>query len=247
MYRVVIVDDDRWALADIRQTFAFESRGFQIAGTYPSAEEALPAILALKPDLIVSDIRMARQSGLHMARAVRENGLESVIVLVSGYEQFDYAQEALRYGVFAYLLKPLQDDEVADVMARVALKLAGQEPAPADVFSDDSLGRAMRYIAEHYASSLPLEAVAGALFINKNYLSDLFSKKLGMTFTHYKNAVRIRHAKQLMDQGVTSLTEISATVGFDSPSRFSKVFRQLEGVSPQQYRSARIAAMRPEK
>lgn len=240
MYKVIIMDDDRWALTDIRQTFGFETYGFQVAGEYSNVEEAMPAILAQQPELIVSDIRMAQQSGLDMARICREQGLDTKIILVSGFERFDYAQEAMKYGVFAYLLKPLQDEEVAEVMRRVVQQTGDKQET---VFMDDSLGRAMQYITQHYDKSLPLENVAAALYINKNYLSDLFSKKLGMTFTQYKNMVRIRKAKQLIDQGSASLTEISEAVGFDSPSRFSTVFRQMEGISPQQYRQTKVRPM----
>ena len=239
MYKVVIMDDDRWALTDIRETFDFESHGFQVVGEYACVEDALPSIFAMQPDLIVSDIRMAQQSGLDMARICREKGINAQIILVSGYERFDYAQEAMRHGVFAYLLKPLQDHEVHDVMQRVAAKLSGEQAVHDTVFMDDSLGRAMSYVTNHYMNSLPLEDVAAALYMNKNYLSDLFSKKLGMTFTQYKNTVRIRKAKQLIDQGSSNLTEIASRVGFDSSSRFSKVFKQIEGISPQQYRSDR--------
>lgn len=242
MYKAVIMDDDRWALTDIRQTFAFESHSFQVVGEYACAEEALPSIFAQQPDLIVSDIRMAQQSGLDMARICREKGIKAEIILVSGYERFDYAQEAIKHGVFAYLLKPLQDHEVQDVMERVAAKLGGEQAVHDTVFMDDSLGRAMSYITNHYMNSLPLEDVAAALYMNKNYLSDLFSKKLGMKFTLYKNTVRIRKAKQLIDQGNSNMTEIASSVGFDSSSRFSKVFKQIEGVSPQQYRSSKIQA-----
>lgn len=236
MYHVALVDDDRWALKDIRQTFAFERYGFEIVGEYLSAEEALPELIEKKPELIVSDIRMETASGLDMARMCRENGLQSLIVLVSGYEKFEYAQEALRHGVFDYLLKPLQDQAVRELMARIIFALGDSEDQPPEAFGDDSLGLAMRYIGEHYQASLSLETVAGALFINKNYLSELFSKKLGMTFTQYKNKLRIRHAKQLIASGKSSMTEISLLVGFDSSSRFSKVFRLYEGITPQDYR-----------
>lgn len=156
VYKAVIMDDDRWALTDIRQTFDFENHGFQVVGAYGSVEEGLPAILALQPDLIVSDIRMAQKSGLDMARICRENGLSTQIILVSGYESFHYAQEAMRHGVFAYLLKPLQDLEVQDAMDRVTQKIEGLQEEESPVFTDDSLGRAMSYITEHYMDSLPL-------------------------------------------------------------------------------------------
>ncbi len=162
------------------------------------------------------------------------------MILVSGHERFDYAQEAIRHGVFAYLLKPLLDSEVAQTMERLLKQLPAsrtdsEKEAPGAPASDSLVGRAMSYIEAHYDMSLPLETVAGALYVNKNYLSDVFSRSLGMTVVQYKNTVRIRHAKELIRKGGLSMTEIAQKTGVDSSSRFSKVFHQIEGISPQQY------------
>ena len=240
MRTVILIDDDIWALADMRETFHFDRYGFEIAGEYRSAEEAVRALETAAPDLIVSDICMSAGSGLDLAALCAEKYPDTVIILVSGHERFDYAREAIRQGVFAYLLKPLLDSEVTQTMERLLKQWpapkAAPEKEPADAPASDSLvGRAMHYIEAHYNVSLPLETVAGALYVNKNYLSDLFSRSLGMTFTQYKNTVRINHAKELIRRGGLSMTEIAEKTGFDSPSRFSKVFHQIEGVSPQQY------------
>ena len=240
MRTVMLIDDDIWALADMRETFHFERYGFEITGEYRSAEEAVRALETKAPDLIVSDICMSAGSGLDLAALCAERYPGTVMILVSGHERFDYAQEAIRQGVFAYLLKPLLDSEVAQTMERLLKQWPSTKAVPkteaADAPAADSLvGRAMSYIGEHYNVSLPLESVAGALYVNKNYLSDLFSKSLGMTFTQYKNTVRIGHAKELIRKGGLSMTEIAQRTGFDSSSRFSKVFHQIEGISPQQY------------
>lgn len=240
MRTVMLIDDDIWALADMRETFHFDRYGFEIVGEYRSAEDAVCAMAKSAPDLIVSDICMSAGSGLDLAALCAEKYPGTVIILVSGHERFDYAREAIRQGVFAYLLKPLLDSEVAQTMERLLKQLPAARAVPETELSDtpapDSLvGRAMNYIEEHYNVSLPLEAVAGALYVSRSYLSDLFSKSLGMTFTQYKNTVRIRHAKELIRRGGLSMTEIAQKTGFDSPSRFSKVFHQIEGISPQQY------------
>lgn len=242
MRTVMLIDDDVWALADMRETFHFDRYGFEIIGEYRSAEDAVRALKTRTPDLIVSDICMSAGSGLDLAALCAENYPDTVMILVSGHERFDYAREAIRQGVFAYLLKPLLDSEVAETMERLLKQWPDsrqhaeteQPDAPA---SDSLIGRAMSYIEEHYNVSLPLETVAGALYVNKNYLSDLFSKSLGMTFTQYKHTVRINHAKELIRKGGLSMTEIAQKTGFDSSSRFSKVFHQIEGISPQQYQS----------
>lgn len=242
MRTVMLIDDDIWALADMRETFHFDRYGFEIAGEYRSAEDAVRAMEARAPDLIVSDICMSAGSGLDLAALCAEKYPDTVMILVSGHERFDFAQEAIRQGVFAYLLKPLLDTEVIRTMERLmqqlpASKTDPEKEAPGTPASDSIVGRAMSYIEAHYDVSLPLETVAGALYVNKNYLSDVFSKSLGMTFTQYKNTVRIRHAKELIRKGGLSMTEIAQKTGFDSSSRFSKVFHQIEGISPQQYRN----------
>lgn len=240
MRTVMLIDDDIWALADMRETFHFDRYGFEIAGEYRSAEDAVRALETRTPDLIVSDICMSAGSGLDLAALCAEKYPDTVIILVSGHERFDFAREAIRQGVFAYLLKPLLDSEVAATMERLLRQLpaGGTEPekeTPGIPAPDSLAGRAVSYIEAHYNVSLPLETVAGALYVNKNYLSDVFSKALGMTFTQYKNTVRIRHAKELIRKGGFSMTEIAQKTGFDSSSRFSKVFHQIEGVTPQQY------------
>ena len=232
MYSVFLIDDDIWALEDIRETFCFERYGFQITGEFKSGEEALSAARQSAPDLMVSDICMGGFSGLELAAVCKKEFPGTRVILVSGHERFDYAQEALKHGVFSYLLKPLLDSEVEDTMQRLMNELSSEEASP---FPDDLVGRAMNYIEKHYDTSMPLEDVAGFLFVNKNYLSEQFSKRLGVTFTAYKNSVRIRHAKEFIRQGKMSMAEIAQATGFDSSSRFSKVFHQLTGVTPQQY------------
>ena len=242
MHTVMLIDDDIWALADMRETFRFDRYGFEITGEYRSAEEAIHAMEKAAPDLIVSDICMSAGSGLDLAALCAEKYPDTVMILVSGHERFDFAREAIRQGVFAYLLKPLLDSEVTQTMERLMKQWPNMRKSPEpdlpDAPSADSLvGRAMSYIEEHYDVSLPLDKVAGALYVNRNYLSDLFSKNLGMTFTQYKNTVRINHAKELIRKGGLSMTEIAQKTGFDSSSRFSRVFHQIEGITPQQYQN----------
>lgn len=233
MYSVVLVDDDRWALKDIRKTFDFERYGFLVDGEYSNAETAFEKIQENPPDLIISDVRMEKANGLEMVKWLREHQINIPVVIVSGYDRFDYAQEALRQGVFDYLLKPLDDSQVQSLMEKILAKLNAQE---SESYPCDLLGQVLQYIDEHYMISLPLDQVAEKFFLNKNYLSDLFSKRMGMTFTQYKSKVRVNHAKQMLANSTMSITDIAYAVGFNSSSRFSKVFLQVEGMTPQQYR-----------
>lgn len=235
-FHAVIIDDNPWAIADIRQTFDFERWSFSVTGEFNSAESALPFILQTQPDLILTDIRMEKMNGLDLSRVLREKDIKSLIVLISGYEQFDYAQLALRYDIFDYLLKPLDDTVTKELMQRILRRLNQQYPRPSVGAQNSTLDAAMLYIEQHYMHDISLNDVAEKIYINKNYLSELFSKKLGVTFSQYKNSVRIRHACEMMDRGCRNMAEIATSVGFDSSSRFSKVFRQHMGMKPQEYR-----------
>lgn len=239
MHTVIIVDDDKWALRDIQYSFRFRERGFEVIGAYENAESALEAIRLRPPDLIVSDVCMASASGLDLARSCRDMGLKSIVVIVSGYDRFSYVREALQSGVFDYLLKPLETDQVDILMDKVVKKLEEASPA----YTDDTFGQMLQYIHTNYHRSLQLEEVADALFVNRSYLSELFSRRMGMTFTQYKRQLRVQKACKMIAAGASNMTEIAFSCGFDSISSFSKAFKQQEGISPMAYR----ASLRNEK
>lgn len=236
MYRVILVDDDVWSREDIKASFDFARHGFEVIGEYSNAETGLAAILRDYPDLVVSDIRMSANSGLDMLRLCRANNVNALFVLVSGYDSFDYVQEAFRYQAFYYLLKPLDDAQSQELLLRVRSHLILDAPSKAKTYSNDSFGKAMQYIDEHLETQFSLEEMANALYLNKNYLSDMFSKRLGQTFTQFRNAQRIDLAAHLIREGGKGLLDVAQLTGFDSASHFCKVFKQVMGVTPQQYR-----------
>jgi len=232
----MIVDDDIWSREDIKTSFAFAGQGFRIVGEYGDADSGLAAILRSPPDLVVSDIRMGASSGLDMLRRLRENQIRSIFVLVSGYDDFSYVQEAFRYQAFYYLLKPLDDVKPRQLLLRIRSELMQRDALADKNYGDDSLGRALQYIDKHLSTSFTLEDMAGALYLNKNYLSDLFTKRLGQTFTQYKNAQRVDLAAQMIREGDLRMLEVAERTGFDSASHFCKVFKHILGVTPNQYK-----------
>ena len=238
MYRAIVIDDDQWAIADMKSCFAFEKYGFILDRTYTNAEDALRRILSDPPELIVSDICMEKQSGIDLARVCSEHDISSLIVLVSGHSDFQYVQEAFKWRVFQYLLKPLEDDKVEEVLRRAALEMENRKMGKIDDREKDPVDRAIALLEERYATvDLRLETVAEELFINKTYLSERFRQKTGMSFTEYKNLVRIRRAKELLRQSALSMTEIAQDVGLDSASYFTRLFKQVTGQTPQAYRN----------
>ncbi|OCT15243.1 DNA-binding response regulator [Paenibacillus pectinilyticus] len=113
MNRVIIVDDEPWAIKGIRNAFNWHEYGFEIVGQFTSAHKAIAFISEESPDLVFTDIRMPDISGLDLMRMTKDMGLDVDFVVVSGFAEFAYAQEAIRYGALDYCLKPL-DMELAD-------------------------------------------------------------------------------------------------------------------------------------
>ncbi len=129
MYKVMIVDDESWAIKGIRNAFDWEKYGFEISGQFTSAYKAWDAIQATEPDLVFTDIRMPDISGLELMRKAKTQGLGTEFVIVSGYAEFEYAQEALRYGALDYFLKPLDVDITDTFIAKLATHFSRRRAA----------------------------------------------------------------------------------------------------------------------
>ncbi|MFS0855925.1 response regulator transcription factor [Paenibacillus taichungensis] len=129
MYKVMIIDDESWAIKGIRNAFDWDNYGFEIIGQFTSAYKAWDAILAEKPDLVFTDIRMPDLSGLDLMKRAKSHNLDTEFVVVSGYAEFKYAQEALRYGALNYFLKPLDVDMADSFIEELAMHFSKRSAA----------------------------------------------------------------------------------------------------------------------
>ena len=92
------------------------------------------------------------------------------------------------------------------------------------------------FIREHSEQKFSLDEIAGALYVNGNYLSRVFKRETGQTLLYYHNAVRCEKAKQLLTDTDLSVSEVSEAVGFVSPAHFSHIFRKMTGTAPSSWR-----------
>ncbi len=123
MLRVMLVDDEPLALEGLKLLINWQAEGFTVCAECKSADEALKLLPVWKPELLVTDIRMPGMNGLELLGAARDAGFDGECVIVSGYSDFHYAQNALQIGVAGYLLKPVEPAEAAVVLAHVRRKL----------------------------------------------------------------------------------------------------------------------------
>lgn len=119
MFKVMIVDDEYDIRKGLKKLINWEEQGFTIIGEAKDGDEALEMYKRKKPHLVITDIKMPGMNGLELARQIRETSLTSRIIILSGYDDFSYAREAINHDVVSYLLKPIDTDEFCDELVKV--------------------------------------------------------------------------------------------------------------------------------
>ena len=114
--KVVIVDDEPIILRSLQKAIPWQKLGLTLCGVARNGEEALDIVKRERPDIIISDIRMPSIDGITLMRMVMEMVPDTWFIILSGYGEFEYAREAIRYGAFNYLLKPIDHDELQEVL-----------------------------------------------------------------------------------------------------------------------------------
>lgn len=127
MRKVMIVDDEIGIRENIRNSVHWEKEGFHYCGDAPDGEMALPLIEEWSPDILITDIKMPFMNGLELASIVRAQKPEIKIIIMSGHDEFSYAQEAIRHGVTEYCLKPVSAADLLHVLRHVSQKIDEEE------------------------------------------------------------------------------------------------------------------------
>ncbi len=126
MYRLMIADDEQSIRNGLKLLIDWESLGFTICGEAGDGDTALGLIRSQKPDAVIIDIKMPGLSGLSVIEEARKSGLHTRFVILSGYSDFKYAQDAVKLGVLRYLTKPVDEDELASIMREISDELAAE-------------------------------------------------------------------------------------------------------------------------
>ncbi|MBO9598418.1 MAG: response regulator, partial [Cohnella sp.] len=120
MMKIILVDDEIFVRKGLLALIPWQRLGYEVVGEADDGEEAMKLIDRLRPDVVITDIRMPVMDGLRMIGNVRENGgYAPKFIIISGYSDFKYAQQAVRYGVQDFILKPIDEDELTVALLRI--------------------------------------------------------------------------------------------------------------------------------
>ena len=164
-----------------------------------------------------------------------------MIVILSGYDEFKSAQQAIRYGAKEYLLKPVRATDILKCLEKLAdeyYSIESEESEQTEGTPINSFVKSAReYVEEHYTDDISLQEVADKIGISAGYLSTMFAQNMNCKFVDYLNKVRIDRACTYLEQNYLKTYEIAYRVGFRDEKYFSRVFKKVKGMSPKEYRT----------
>lgn len=252
---ILVVDDEPRTREGLSRMLSAWCEGRHEILSADNGVQALEILNAVPVHLLITDIRMPEISGLHLIDRIMDQSYEHkpVVIVISGYADFDYAQRALQLGVVDYLLKPfrrteliqavesaLQIDEQRTRVERMS-KIVDEKLLDtnlSDLQVNDSIREAKQFIDQHLHEVISLRQVAEHVHLNASYFSVLFKEQLQVTFSEYITRCRVQKAKELLLHTKLPVAEISEQVGYKTAKYFTAIFKEYEGVSPGQFRSS---------
>lgn len=160
MYRLLLVDDEEDVREGVIQEIDWEKIGYEVVGKAENGKEALELVEKLVPDVVVTDIKMPFMDGLQLSEAIRTQFSTIKIIILTGFDEFEYAQKAVKLNINEYVLKPFSSQELIDSLMKVKAQI------DAEVAEKENI----ELLRDHYRKSLPV--------LREVFLTSLISRKL---------------------------------------------------------------------
>ncbi|RKI93162.1 response regulator [Parablautia intestinalis] len=248
---ILIVDDERLILTGLKSCIEKIADVSCTVQTSTSGRQALQILEFFPADLMITDVEMPGISGLDLIMKARQQNLCHRFMILSGYDKFEYARTAIKYGVKDYLLKPVDKDELRASICTIAremkehtdLKLIekynsyfphiGQESIPSP------LQKCVSFIAANYNHDISLSMLSEHIGKTENYICNLFRKEWDTTFLEIVNETRLREALYLLIyQPSLPIRDISLKVGYKTERQLFRLFKTKLGLTPLQIRNS---------
>lgn len=237
MYRVMIIDDEVSARSLLRESINWESVGMEVVGEAASGIEAINVIDDYRPDIAFVDISMPFMNGIEFTEIATKRYPDLKIIIMTAFDDFEYARKCIRLPVFDYMLKPFVRAEVEENLLRLKAildKMVKREE-PSGEIDNSGIGQIKKYIEDNYTDSkLNLTSVAQNFGFSSSYLSRKFKQETGKNFIEYLTECRMKKATEL---ALTNMKMFCASneVGIPDPNYFGRCFKKYTGLSYSEY------------
>lgn len=243
--RVLVAEDEDLIRNNLVRKIEGIDDAIKVVCTAQNGKEALELVQAEQPDLLVTDIRMPVMDGMELIKQMHLYYPRIYKIITSGYADFEYARQALQFGVTEYLLKPISTDEMRKVLARVKASIQSEESAFKEnmkgmhnpgMNTEEIVNMVQRFLRDNFQKEVSLEQIARNFNFNASYLSKLFIKHTGELPSRYLMSLRINEAKYLLtNHRSLSVKEVGEKVGYPDQFYFSRIFKQMTGCTPKDY------------
>ena len=248
MTKVMIVDDEKYVRLGIKNGTDWSLIDCEVVGEASNGREGLELAKELKPDLVISDIKMPKMDGIELATNLIERFPSIKIIFLTAYDDFEYARSAIRIGVSDYLLKPFDDGELEGAVQRL-MHLHPNTDATSTKLEDELIplidkscmsnkyvAKAIEYIENNYIDNdFSLSNLADSIGVSEGHISRLFKGEAGVSINNYLTRYRIRRAMDYLKDVSTKVYEVADKVGYQDIAYFSNTFKKLVGISPSEY------------
>ncbi|WP_024866052.1 response regulator transcription factor [Butyrivibrio sp. FCS014] len=250
MTKVMIVDDEKYVRMGIKTETDWALIGCEVVAEASNGLEALELAEEVRPDLVVSDIRMPKMDGIELAEKLTEKYPGVKVIFLTAYNEFEYARQAIRIGVSDYLLKPFQDGELEASIQRL-LHLHPNAPASNSELEEQLIPlkrkeevanryvqNAITYIEEHYPDvDFSLGKLAESMSVSEGHISRLFKSETDQSINNYLTRYRIKKAMDYLKDVNVKVYEVAEKVGYQDIAYFSNTFKKLVGKNPSDYQT----------
>lgn len=262
MYKIVIADDEQM----IRQgllSLNWEKDGIKVVGVAKNGIEAEEIIDSQIFDILLTDIKMPGVSGLGLAEYLRQTNPKAKVILLSGYSEFAYAQQAISLGIYGYILKPSTPKQIVEYVKQACEEIEKERKVEQgislmktklesyegvigakEIVKEDNknadIQDILQYIYLHYDENITLSMLAEHFYFSTVYMSCYIKRYTGHTFLEILTSVRMYHAANLLRKTKMKNREIGIRIGIPDERYFGQVFKKVYGITPYEYRKTHM-------
>ena len=233
MYKAIIIDNNKLLADNLATQSLWAKYNIIIDAICYDGETGLEIINNGPPDIIVSDIRLPGIDGLKMIQSIKESAPDTMIIFISAYDDFKYAQQALRLGAQDYLLKPFSSDALEQAISNAVKVLENkQKDNPKNEELNPMVAPILQWMGERLDKKITAEEVAKHFFMSTSRLDKLLRKYCKKSFREIHMQMRLDKARTMLNDVRYNIDDIARQTGFQSYNSFYRAFTRELGISP---------------
>ncbi|MFT8316165.1 MAG: response regulator [Clostridium sp.] len=254
MYKILLVDDEELQREALKIMLKNFKDVVKVIGEAQNGREAIELDEKLEPDIIFMDVKIPGIDGIKASEIIKSTNHNKIIIIITAYDDFNLIHKALLLNVNDYILKPVREKQLNEVLNTQIAKLKLHQNKREKTELDDkntyaekdkedincinkSLQPALKYIKKNYRDEISLEEMANVTNLSVYYFSRLFKKEIGINFTTYVNQCKIKKAREMLEYTDIPIVDIAAELGYYECGYFTKVFKKINGITPTKYRN----------